>query len=178
MDKIVIAFGNDNNRNRIAELLEMSGFNPKRLCKTGKDAIRAIRAIGGGIVICGYKLVDMTADDLAYDIDDIALTLVIAQPTLLELCENESLCKLPTPVKRTDLISSVNMLISMEENKIAVSKPKRSDEERELIQQAKQILMDKCAMTEPEAHRFIQKKSMDSGFKLISTARLIINSYN
>ena len=38
-------------------------------------------------------------------------------------------------------------------------------------------LMEKRLMTEPEAHRFIQKKSMDAGFKMVSTARLIISNY-
>ncbi len=177
MNRIVIAFGNDNNRNRIAEILENSGYTPRKLCKTGKEAIRALRTIGGGIVICGYKLIDMTADNLAYDIGDMGSVLVIAQPALLDLCENTSICRLPVPLKRNDLVSSVEMLLEMGEKKKTVIKPKRTEDEKILIQEAKMILMDKCTMTEPEAYRFIQKKSMDSGFKMITTAKLIINSY-
>ena len=32
-------------------------------------------------------------------------------------------------------------------------------------------------MTEPEAHRFIQKKSMDAGLKMAAAARIIENFY-
>jgi len=32
-------------------------------------------------------------------------------------------------------------------------------------------------MTENEAHRFIQRRSMDTGRKAVETARLIIQSY-
>ena len=178
MRKIIVAFGNDNNRNRIAEILETGGYPPYKLCKTGKEAIRAARNIGGGIIICGYKLIDMTADDLAYDIGDSGMVLAVGKPALLDMCENDSVCKLPTPLKKHDLYSSIDMLSELQHKKESVVVTQRSDSEKELIQQAKLILMDKCSMTEPEAHRFIQKKSMDSGFKMSTTARLILNSYN
>lgn len=177
MHKIILAFGNDNNRNRIAEILEAGGYPPIKLCKTGKEAIRAAKNIGGGIIICSYKLIDMTADDLAYDIGDVGTILAVGNPTMLELCENESICKLPTPLKKQDLFSSLEMLAELHYKKSAVV-PQRSDSEMEAIQQAKLVLMEKCSMTEPEAHRFIQKKSMDSGFKMSTTAKLILNSYS
>ena len=34
--------------------------------------------------------------------------------------------------------------------------------------------MDRHGMTEAQAHRFLQKKSMDSGAKLIQTAQLVL----
>lgn len=178
MDRIVVTFSNENNRSRIAELLEVSNHPPRKLCRSGKEAIRSIREMGNGIVICGYKLTDMTADDLAYDLGETGLVLVVAPPTMLDMCENISLCKLPTPIKRADFVSTVEMLIELLSQKAPLQKINRSDEEKEIIQQAKLILMEKCFMTEPEAHRFIQKKSMDTGFKLISTARIIIRSYS
>lgn len=178
MDRIVVAFSNENNRSRIAELLEVSNHAPKKLCRSGKEAIRSIREMGHGIVVCGYKLTDMTADDLAYDLGDSALVMVVAQPTMLDMCENTSLCKLPTPIKRAEFVTAIETLLELESRKLPVSKNQRTEEEKELILEAKKILMEKCSMTEPEAHRFIQKKSMDSGFKLISTARIIIRSYS
>ena len=33
-------------------------------------------------------------------------------------------------------------------------------------------------MTEAEAHRFLQKRSMDAGLKLADTARLILERYS
>ena len=177
MDSIIVAFSNDNNRNRIAEILESGNHIPRKLCRSGKEAIRTVRELGRGIVVCGYKLTDMTADDLAYDIGDIGRVLVIATPTMLDMCENTSICKIPTPLKRSELLSSVEMLIDLNVSKAASVKSQRSDEEKEIILKAKAILMEKRSMTEPEAHRYMQKRSMDSGFKLISTARLILSAY-
>ena len=36
--------------------------------------------------------------------------------------------------------------------------------------------MDRNGMTEEQAHRYLQKKSMDSGAKLVQTAQLVLDS--
>ena len=56
------------------------------------------------------------------------------------------------------------------------SRPKeRSKEEQDLINEAKALLMERNNMTESEAHRYIQKCSMDSGTNLVETAQMIIS---
>ena len=42
-----------------------------------------------------------------------------------------------------------------------------------LIDEAKSLLMERHGMTEEQAHRFLQKKSMDSGAKMVQTAKLV-----
>ena len=177
MDKIVIAFGNDNNRNRIAEILELNGLAPMKICKTGKEAICAVRAMGGGIVICAYKLVDMTADNLAYDIEDIAETIAVGQAPMLEMVGNEKVYKIASPIKKNELISTVKMLSEKHVAAHMQNGAKRTESEQKIIDSAKQLLMDRYRMTEPQAHRYIQKRSMDMGLRLISTARIIVNSF-
>ena len=49
-------------------------------------------------------------------------------------------------------------------------------EEQAVIDDAKRLLMNRNGMTEEQAHRFLQKKSMDSGAKLIQTAQLVLDS--
>lgn len=51
---------------------------------------------------------------------------------------------------------------------------KRSAEEEKLLHHAKELLMEKNHMTEEEAHRYLQKRSMDNGTKLFETARMVI----
>lgn len=48
-------------------------------------------------------------------------------------------------------------------------------QEKKKITQAKDILINKKGMTEPEAHRFLQKKSMETGVPLKAIAQKIIN---
>ena len=43
--------------------------------------------------------------------------------------------------------------------------------------EAKRILMDRNRMTEPQAHRYLQKCSMDSGTSLPESAAMVIRLY-
>ena len=176
-NKIIVAFENENNRKRICELLESSGITIRGSCRSGAEAIRAIRKMSGGIIVCGYKLPEMTVTDLAYDLGNLAMILAIAPPQQLEMCRNDNVFKLPTPFSKGDLISSVRMLLQMEAKHFKSSPPRRTEEETADINKAKEILMSKNGMTEEEAHRFIQRRSMDTGAKAVETARLIIETY-
>lgn len=54
------------------------------------------------------------------------------------------------------------------------ARPKeRSEEEKKIIADAKRLLMERNHMTEEEAHRYMQKCSMDSGNSLVETARMV-----
>jgi AmiR/NasT family two-component response regulator len=177
MDRIVVAIENEGIRKRISDMLEASGILIRGSCRSGAEAIRWIKKMGGGIIICGYKLADMMASDLAVDLNGAAMILVIATPSLLNMCNNESIFKLAAPVSKGDLIASVRMLMQLEEKHIRISPPRRTDKENAEVAQAKELLMSKNGMSEEEAHRYIQRKSMDSGAKAVETARLIIESY-
>ena len=48
-------------------------------------------------------------------------------------------------------------------------------EEQHIIEEAKNLLVERNNFTEPQAHRFIQKKSMDTGKKMIEIALIILN---
>ena len=50
----------------------------------------------------------------------------------------------------------------------------RNEEDQKKIDQAKEILMARNHMTEPEAHRYLQKCAMDSGTKIVETAEMVI----
>ena len=50
----------------------------------------------------------------------------------------------------------------------------RTKEEQELVDRAKAILMERNQMTEEEAHRYLQKTSMDNGTSFTETAQMIL----
>ena len=43
------------------------------------------------------------------------------------------------------------------------------------MEQAKAVLMGRDGMTEEQAHRFLQKRSMDQGTRLADTARRVLD---
>lgn len=177
MDRIVVAFASEEAQRRILRLLASDGWEPAACCTSGAEAIRTVRKLGSAIVVCGFKLRDMTATDLASDLQDTAVLLVVSSAVNLDMCEGENLYKLATPAARSDFFASLDMLRQFEEKNLHRPPPKRREEEQKLIRAAKELLMDVNRMTEAEAHRFLQKRSMDSGMKLVEMAQYIIDSY-
>jgi AmiR/NasT family two-component response regulator len=176
MIRTVVVFESESARSNISALLEKNGITVRYCCRTGLEALRGIKKMGGGVVICGFKFPDMSAERLAYELRNIAYFLVVAKPPMLNLLENEDLFRLPTPIKTGELIGSVNMLVQLDQRRSRSQLPKRSSEEDEAIRQAKELIMEKQGMTEPQAHQFIQRMSMDTSSKMVEVARLILSS--
>ena len=104
--------------------------------------------------------------------------LMVASPNLCEEREIEDVMCLSMPLKVHELVSTMEMMVyAMErQRKKRKAVPKeRSQEEKQLIQQAKELLMIRNNMTEEEAHRYMQKTSMDSGTGLTDTAQMILS---
>ena len=87
---------------------------------------------------------------------------------------------LPAPFKVCDLISSVRMIERMQSEKRRQRKGRpqeRSEEDTKVIAQAKAVLIRRNSMTEPDAHRYLQKCSMDSGTGIAEAARMVLSLY-
>lgn len=175
MDRIVTAFAHEDAQRRILRLLEAGGYAPAGSFFSGAEVLRAVRKLEGAAVICGFRLRDMTAAQLAADLDPGTGMLVIASAANLDLCQGANLYKLPVPASRADLYASVDLLLRR--TRSSKRPPAREEEAQKLIRRAKELLMDVNRMSEAEAHRFLQKRSMDSGLRLEQTARLVIETY-
>lgn len=177
MERIVVAFSHEEAQRRILRLLESAGCSPAACCSSGGETIRTVRKLGGAVVVCGFKFRDMTASEVAASLRDTAVLLVLASAAHLDFCEGENLFKLPTPAARSDFFASLDMLCRQEARHPRRAPPQRDEEEVRLIRRAKELLMEVNRMSEAEAHRFLQKRSMDAGLKLAETARLVLEHY-
>ncbi len=80
-------------------------------------------------------------------------------------------------MKVHELIDTVDMMVQNMERRRRQRRAvpaKRSGREQEEIREAKAVLMERNHMTEEEAHRYIQKCSMDSGTNLVETAQMVL----
>ena len=102
MERIVVAFSNEEAQRRILRLLESAGCSPAACCASGGEAIRTVRKLGGAVVVCGFKFRDMTASEVAASLRGTAVLLVLASAAHLDFCEGENLFKLPTPAARSE----------------------------------------------------------------------------
>ena len=85
---------------------------------------------------------------------------------------------LPMPLKVHDLVDTLEMMVQSQariRKKQRMRPKERNMEEQNLIMRAKELLMERNNMTESEAHRYIQKCSMDSGTNLVETAQMVIS---
>ena len=170
MHQVIVAFERPSNCDRIRELLEGADEFSCLVCRSGAQVRRAAGKLGAELVVCGFKLADESCESVFHDLPQGCAMLMVAPQAQLDLCEAGGVCKLPTPVRRSELLSSVRQLLQPSRGRA----PGRSQEERELVERAKRVLIRDSGMTEDQAHRFLQKRSMDSGARLTDTARLLL----
>jgi hypothetical protein len=177
LERMIVAFASEKAQTRIVRLLESEGCSPAGICFSGADVIRTVHKLGSACVISGFKLRDMTVGDLAASLRGSAAVLAVTSPIYLDLCEGENLFKLATPVSRADFFASLALTEQFEQQRLRPPVTRRRENEQNVIMRAKEILMDVNRMTEDEAHRFLQKRSMDGGLRMAETAQLLIDSY-
>ena len=176
MERVIVAFSGEETRRRFVRLLASEGWEAAS-CATGAEALRLVRRMGSAVVVCGFRLGDMMADRLAADLRGLAVVLVVAKAAYLELCGGENLYKLPAPVSKPDLLSTMRLLLDFEASHLRRPAPQRQGEDEVLIRRAKEVLMDVNRMTEEESHRFLRCRAMDWGVKLAEAARWVLESY-
>ena len=150
-------------------------------CTTGVKALSAMEDLGSGVIVCGYRLSDMLYSELAQDLPGYFQMLLIASPDKAPDLTGDSVVYLPTPVKKSDLFSTLELMlegVSRRKKKAKEKRLVRSEEDKKTIAAAKEILMDRHHMTEPEAHKYLQKCAMDSGTNMLETAEMIISLRN
>lgn len=68
----------------------------------------------------------------------------------------------------------MDMVIKLSETRTGAAIPQRSQEDRDTITSAKEYIMKLCGITEPEAHRMLQRKSMETSSRMVDVARSVL----
>ena len=178
MIRTIVVFEKEEERIKISEMLEKNGIRVRFICRTGSEAIRSINKMGGGVVVCGFKFPDMSAEELMYELKGKASFLMVAKPARLDMCEDEDAFKLAIPVRGAELSGAVNMLIQLDQQKSRKTIPKRSEDEKLMILRAKEIIMKNNDFSEEEAYSFLQRKSMETASKMSEIAKKIIQEFD
>lgn len=180
MISVIVVFPKLEEAKSIKNLLVRNGIDVLAACTTAAQVINLADDLDYGIVVSGYKLVDMMYDELRGCLPQYFDMLLIASKRYYSECINEDVVCMSMPIKAADLVENVRIMydklyIDMKRRK---SKPAvRSKEEQQVIAHAKMMLAQRKSMTEEEAHRYIQKKSMDNGTNLVETAHMILDIF-
>ena len=177
MANIVIAFPKMEDAIGIKNLLVRNGYPVTAVCTSGANVLSTIDDYNDGIVVCGYKLTDMLFSELRANMAGDFEMILLASAGKISDADCEGVVPVLMPLKAADFVNTVAMLsmnIARKKKKRKNIPKARSDEDRREIDRAKKILMEKNNMTEQEAHRYIQKISMDSGTGMAETAQMVI----
>jgi response regulator NasT len=177
MTNIIVAFPKPETARSVKRLLIMSGHSVEGLCTTGAQALKYMDELGGGIIVCGYRFSDMMYTELHEYMTPSFEMLLVASRANCDSREVDDLVCLSTPLRANELLTTVEMMentLIRRKKKMRYMRKERSDEDRSLIREAKELLMERNSLTEDEAHRYLQKRSMDNGTDLTETAQMII----
>lgn len=180
MVNVIVVFHKPEVARSIKTLLIRHGINVLAACTTGAQVTAMVDNLDEGLVVSGYQFVDMMHTELRELLPDTFEMLLIVSQTKWDECTHSDIACLPMPVKAVDLIRiAESMLADLERrrrNRKAQPK-KRNIEEKAVIESAKYMLMSRKNISEEEAHRYIQKQSMNSGISMVETAQMILNFY-
>lgn len=178
MSNIVIAFPKKEVAQNIRKILSQSGYSVQAVCSTGAQALASVNNLENGILICGSRFIDMMYMEIHDYLPPEFQMLLIASPTSIQEREVENLVCLELPMKVHELLQTLEMMegqIRCRRKRLRNIPRQRSEEDRQMIEQAKALLMDRNKFSEEEAHRYIQKRSMENGTGLVEVAQMILS---
>ena len=175
MSNIVIAFSKSEVAAGIKKILTQSGYSVQAVCTTGAQALASVNNLEGGILICGCHMMYMEIHD--YLPPEFQM-LLIASPSSIQEREVSNLVCLSMPMKVHELLQTIEMMegdIQRRRRRMRQQPKHRSQEDQQIIRKAKELLMARNSFTEEEAHKYIQKRSMDNGTGLVEVAQMILS---
>jgi response regulator NasT len=187
MDKCLIISSSDKLTDPLSELLMQAGIRNIEYLDNGGKARRSMIENEYDIIIINAPLKDENGIELSIDIsgktDSGVILLVKAEHAdqVQEKVEEYGVFVVAKPISR-QLIYGAVKFVAVSRNKV-LSVRKKEDELRHRLEDMKWIDRAKCCliqylnMTEPQAHRHIEKQAMDMRKSRRAIAEDIIKAY-
>lgn len=180
MINIIVVFPKKEIALRIKNILVKNGYGVSAVCLTGARVMQVAEQMDAAVIISGIRFADMLYYELKECLSDNFDMLVVGNRHQWEEYGGDDVIFLPLPMKGFDLVDTVADMLTdmnrrMKKNK---GKPKiRSADDQGIINRAKMLLMESGSYTEEEAHRYLQKQSMDSGTNMVETAYMVLDMF-
>ncbi len=187
LDKTLIVSGSDQAAALLSDL--MKSYNGSQITNagSGNEARRLINRTDFDMVIISTPLPDEFGSDLASTITDktSAGVMLICKADIAdeitEKVEPFGVCVLAKPLNKTLFYHSLKLLQATRSRMLNVMKEynklQTKIEETRLINRAKCILIQYLKLTEPQAHRYIEKQAMDQRTSKLEVAKSILTTY-
>ena len=164
---------------KLQDILATAQIAPAAVYCTGEEALCA-QEDPQALVLTSWRLPDMTGPELAWKIKSAGVMMIVPGDYDPAELENIDVLTLHNPISQDALIQAVRAMCYCGAKLQALEKKalklERQLAERKVIERAKGKLMDMLRLSEKEAHYRIQKKSMDSGRRIVEIAQEILDS--
>lgn len=188
MRQLIIAFAEKTLAQSLSQIFRGNGLPVCCVAATGSQVLgHASRNPSGGLVVCPAFLPDMPAQELLKLLPESYDLLVLATSgQQAGIRGNGGIFTLVYPFSRTLVAESARKILetrqllpdanSYQPGSRTISSQHRTGRDKALIDQAKALLMNKRQWNEQEAHRYLQKRSMETGIRMADLAGEIINT--
>jgi len=165
---------------KLKQLLAAAGIEPGAICNTGAEALDALKQ-EAAVLLTTWRLDDMTGAELAEQAgESVNALMIVPKDYEMETKQQSNVLLLRNPLSPEALASAVRTMcfcdMRMQALRKKADKLARTLEDRKIIERAKGRLMDVLHLSESQAHYRIQKKSMDTGKRIVDVAREILES--
>lgn len=186
-DRILIVSASEKSADALTHILRRYGWNNIDVAPGGANCRRLTMRTVYDLIIINAPLKDCHGGELAVDYvtDTNSSVILIVKSDVLDIMsakvEGEGVIVIPKPLQQRELLSAVRLSLAQRhrmQKLIEINlKYEKKYEELRLVSRAKCLLIENQNITEPEAHRFIEKQAMDKRESKAIVAAGIIKKY-
>lgn len=187
MDSLLIISGSDKGVDNLSGLILAMVKPDITTARSGSEAGRLLLKADFDMVIINAPLTDEFGDELAQRIADgsTAGVILIVNSTLADeiayKVEEHGVFVVPKPLRRELFYQTIRMANVARNRMLGLQKKniklQQKIENIRLVDRAKYTLMQYLNMTEPQAHRYIEKRAMDMRMTKHEVAENILKTY-
>lgn len=163
---------------KLEGILATAQITPAAIYCTGEAALADVQQ--GALLLTSWRLPDMTGPELVKQLPAAGVMMIVPGDYDPSELEGADVLTLHNPISQDALIQAVRAMCYCGAKLQALEKKalklERLLADRKVIERAKGKLMDMLRLSEKEAHYHIQKKSMDSGRRIVEIAQEILDS--
>ena len=184
---ILVVSSTDSFSSAFADLLPETRYSPVHTVSSVSAAKRVLAEKAFDFVIINAPLPDDAGTRFAIDICTSKQTAVLllvkndVHAGIHDKVAEYGVFTLPKPTSKPTMLHALNWMESARERLRQSEKKSLSIEEKmaeiRLVNKAKWILISELSMSEPEAHRYIEKQAMDRCISKRTIAEEIIKTY-
>ncbi len=188
MDSVLIVSNTSSTMGIISNMLSSQAFSRIVTAQSGSEARRTVLENEFDLIIIDTPLSDEFGDDFSLHVAENTSSgvVLIVDATRLDdmnaVVEDSGVYAIPKPVAPDFFYQAVKLLMASRAKLLKLEdenhRLQAKLEETRIVGRAKCLLIQKLQMSEDDAHRYIEKQSMNSRQSRLMTAEEIIRSYS